>query len=159
MLFFREPIDLYPNIKIQLKSLKYDLTFRMWEYKATSQNKEIQYQSINQSFRMVGSINEKHGNQIVAFRTGEPVTLEYLNAYARPENRVDVNKPFRPSKITRAAAREAYPEWYERVIVKGEKYPKNGTLQERYMATIRMHFTIGGCGRYYQSGADTGISF
>lgn len=157
--FFREPIDLYPNIKIQLKSLKYDLTFRMWEYKATSQNKEIQYQSINQSFRMVGSINEKHGNQIVAFRTGEPVTLEYLNAYARPENRVDVNKPFRPSKITRAAAREAYPEWYERVIVKGEKYPKNGTLQERYMATIRMHFTIGGCGRYYQSGADTGISF
>ena len=109
--FFREPIDLYPNIKIQLKSLKYDLTFRMWEYKATSQNKEIQYQSINQSFRMVGSINEKHGNQIVAFRTGEPVTLEYLNAYARPENRVDVNKPFRPSKITRAAAREAYPEW------------------------------------------------
>ena len=42
--FFREPIDLYPNIKIQLKSLKYDLTFRMWEYKATSQNKEIQYQ-------------------------------------------------------------------------------------------------------------------
>lgn len=87
------------------------------------------------------------------------MTLEYLNAYARPENRVDVNKPFRPSKITRAAAREAYPEWYERVIVKGEKYPKNGTLQERYMATIRMHFTIGGCGRYYQSGADTGISF
>lgn len=68
----------------------------------------------------------KHGNQIVAFRTGEPVTLEYLNAYARPENRVDVNKPFRPSKITRAAAREAYPEWYERVIVKGEKYPKMG---------------------------------
>ena len=54
--FFREPIDLYPNIKIQLKSLKYDLTFRMWEYGATSQNKEIQYQSINQSFRMVGSI-------------------------------------------------------------------------------------------------------
>ena len=36
---------------------------------------------------------------------------------------------------------------------------KNGTLHERYMATIRMHFTIGGCGRYYQSGADTGISF
>ena len=33
---FREPVDLYPNIKVQLKSLKYDLTFRMWEYKATS---------------------------------------------------------------------------------------------------------------------------
>lgn len=52
------------------------------------------------------------------------MTLEYLNAYAKPENRVDVNRPFRPSKITRAEAREAYPEWYERVIVRGEKHPK-----------------------------------
>jgi hypothetical protein len=156
--FFREPIDLYPNIKIQLKSLKYDLTFRMWEYKATSQNKEIQYQSINQSFRMVGSINEKHGNQIVAFRTGEPVTVEYLNAYARPENRVDVNKPFRPSKITRAAAREAYPEWYERVIVKGEKYPKKWDIAGKvhgddpyalYHWWLRQILSIRGGHRYF----------
>lgn len=121
---FREPIDLYPNIKIQLKSLKYDLTFRMWEYKATSQVKAIQYQSINQGFRMVGSVNAKHGTELVAFRTGEPVTLDYLNAYAKPENRVDVNKPFRPSKMTRAEAREAYPEWYQRVVVEGNKKRK-----------------------------------
>ena len=121
---FREPIDLYPNIKIQLKSLKYDLTFRMWEYKATSQVKAIQYQSINQGFRMVGSVNVKHGTELVAFRTGEPVTLDYLNAYAKPENRVDVNKPFRPSKMTRAEAKEAYPEWYQRVVIEGNKKRK-----------------------------------
>ena len=30
---------------------------------------------------------------LVAFRTGERVTLDYLNSYAKPENRVDVNKP------------------------------------------------------------------
>ncbi len=118
---FREPIDLYPNIKIQLKSLKYDLTFRMWEYKSTSKVKAIQYQSINQGFRMVGSLNDKHGVQLRAFRIGEPVTLDYLNAYAKPENRVDINRPFRPSKMTRAEAKEAYPEWYERVVVRGEK--------------------------------------
>ena len=118
---FREPIDLYPNIKVQLKSLKYDLTFRMWEYKGTSKLKAIQYQSINQCFRMVGSINDKHGTRLVAFRTGERVTLDYLNAYAKPENRVDINKPFRPSKMTRAQAKEAYPEWYERVVVNGQK--------------------------------------
>ena len=121
---FQQPIDLYPNIKIQLKSLKYDLTFRMWDYKGTSQIKAIQYQSINQGFRMVGSINEKHGTELVAFRTGDRVTLDYLNAYAKPENRVDVNKPFSPSKITRAEAREKYPDWYERVVVKGEKSRK-----------------------------------
>ena len=50
---FQQPIDLYPNIKVQLKSLKYDLTFRLWEYGSTSQVKAIQYQSINQSFRTV----------------------------------------------------------------------------------------------------------
>ena len=61
---FDNPIDLYPNIKIQLKSLKYDLTFRMWEYGGTSQIEAIQYQSINQGFRMVGSLNEKHGKAL-----------------------------------------------------------------------------------------------
>ena len=121
---FREPVDLYPNIKVQLKSLKYDLTFRMWEYKATSKQQAIQYQSINQCFRMVGSLNDKHGTHLVAFRTGERVTLDYLNAYAKPENRVDVNKPFKPSKMTRAQAKERYPEWYERVVVRGDKRRK-----------------------------------
>ena len=117
---FQEPIDLYPNIKIQLKSLKYDLTFRMWDYQGTSQVKGIQYQSINQGFRMVGSVNEKYGTRLVAFRIGERVTLDDLNAYAEPENRVDLRKPFNPSKMTRAEAKEAYPEWYERVVVQGD---------------------------------------
>ena len=122
---FNEPIDLYPNIKVQLKSLKYDLTFRIWEYKGTSQLKAIQYQSINQGFRMVGSINAKYGTELVAFRTGERVTLDYLNAYAiKPENRVDINKPFHPSRMTRAQAKEAYPEWYQRVVVEGNKRKK-----------------------------------
>ena len=57
---------------------------------------------------MVGSINAKYGTELVAFRTGERVTLDYLNAYAiKPENRVDINKPFHPSRMTRAQAKEA----------------------------------------------------
>ncbi|MDN8907631.1 hypothetical protein Q0O77_15075, partial [Staphylococcus aureus] len=28
---FEKPIALYPNIKLQMKQLKYDLTFKMWE--------------------------------------------------------------------------------------------------------------------------------
>lgn len=43
---FDQPVALYPNIKLQMKKLKYDLTFKMWEYKATSKEKQIQYQSI-----------------------------------------------------------------------------------------------------------------
>lgn len=126
---FEEPIDLYPNIKLQLKALKYDLTFRMWEYKATSTRKEIQYQSINQTFRMVGSINGKYGNVLRAFRTGDKVTLDYLNEYAKPDARVDVNKPFKPSQMTRAQAKESYPEWYQRVVVEKRRRLKKWDIK------------------------------
>lgn len=116
-----KPLDLYPNIKLQLKALKYDLTFRIWDYQSTSQYEEIQYQGIHQGFRMVGSINNKHGNVVRAFRTGKRVPLSYLNAYVIDEaHQVDVRKPFRPTQLTLDAAKERYPEWYERRIVRGE---------------------------------------
>lgn len=118
---FDTPIDLYPNIKVQLKSLKYDLTFKMWDYLSTSTSEQVQYQSINQGFRMVGSINDKYGVVLRAYETGGRVSLDYLNRYAKEGNRVDLSRPFRPSKMTRAEAREAYPEWYERVIENGKK--------------------------------------
>lgn len=121
---FEKPIDLYPNIKLQMKALKYDLTFRFWDYKGTSQVKSIQYQSIVQGFRMVGSINSKYGNAVTAFKSGERVTLERLNAYAKPENRVDLTRSFRPSKVDKETAKELYPEWYQRVVVEGNKQPK-----------------------------------
>lgn len=151
---FEEPIDLYPNIKLQLKALKYDLTFRMWEYKSTSTKKEIQYQSINQSFRMVGSINGKYGTEIKAFRIGDKVTLDYLNEYAKPENRVDINKPFRPTQMTRAEAKEAYPEWYQRVVVEKKRRLKKWDIKSKqgyalYEWWLRHIDEIKGGHRYY----------
>lgn len=122
---FDKPIDLYPNIKLQLKALKYDLTFRIWEYKGTSTCQQIQYQSINQGFRMVGSVNNKYGVPVIAYQTGDRVTLDYLNQYVvHEENKVDINRPFRPSQMTRAEAKEAYPEWYERVVMKKQHQSK-----------------------------------
>ncbi len=126
---FEQPVDLYPNIKLQLKSLKHDFTFRMWDPGDTSTQEEIQYQSINQAFRMVGSINGKYGNVIRAYRTGDKITLDLLNQYARPENQVDVNKPFRPSKMTREQAKESYPEWYQRVVVEKKKRLKKWDIK------------------------------
>ncbi len=127
---FKEPIALYPNIKLQMKQLKYDLTFKMWEYKATSQEKQIQYQSINQGFRMVGSRNDKYDLPVKAFKTGERVTLDYINSYADEEkNRVDINKRFRPTQYTLEEAEEKFPEWYERVIVQGDKRAKRWDIK------------------------------
>lgn len=151
---FKEPIDLYPNIKLQLKKLKYELTFRMWEYKSTSQEKAIQYQSINQGFRMVGSVNEKHKVEIRAFKTGERVTLEYINQYVREQFRVDINKPFRPSQITRAEAKERYPEWYQRVVVEKNKKNKKWDIKSKqgyalYEWWVRQVDSIKGGHRYF----------
>lgn len=128
---FQEPIDLYPNIKLQLKALKYALTQRLWDYNYTSTVKEPQYQSINQTFRMVGSINGKYGNVIRAYQTGDRVTLDELNQYVKADSRVDVNRPFKPSRMTREQAKEAYPEWYQRVVVEKKRRLKKWDIKSK----------------------------
>jgi hypothetical protein len=121
---FEKPVDLYPNIKLQMKSLKHDLTFRMWDYKGTSKLKQIQYQSINQGFRMVGSINNKYGVPVRAFKLGDKVTVDMLNPYVNKISQVDLTKPFAPSKISRKQAAELYPDWYQRRVIERSKLPK-----------------------------------
>lgn len=121
---FDEPIDLFPNIKLQMKSLKYALTFKVWLYKDTSKYKKVQYQSINQGFRMVGSTNDKYGLPLRAFQTGEKVSILDLNRYVKEQDRVDLQKRFRPSKMIKEQAREQFPEWYQRVVVEGNRRQK-----------------------------------
>jgi hypothetical protein len=72
---------------------------------------------------MVGSINNKYGTEVVAFRVGEKVSLDYLNSYARPENKVDIYKPFQPTKYSRDVAAEKFPQWYMKVVVRGDHKP------------------------------------
>lgn len=126
---FDEPIDLFPNIKIQLKGMKHDLTRKVWHYTETSRLKDVQYQSINQGFRMVGSTNSKYGNTVAAFRTGERWSLSDLNAYVN--SKVDVNQRFGPTKMTREEAKETYPEWYQRVVVEKNRKPKKWDIASK----------------------------
>ena len=149
-----KPLDLYPNIKLQAKAFKYALTDIMWEYDGTTQLESTQYQSINQGFRMVGSINEKHNTEVVAFRTGDKVSLEYLNSYVQEPFRIDVQKPFRPSQITKSEAKELYPEWYERVVVRGDKRPKKWDIQSKtgtalYDWWLKQYVNVKGGHRFY----------
>lgn len=119
---FEEPLDLYQNIKTQLQNYKYDLTDRIWDYKSTTKLKTVQHQSINQGFRMVGSINNKYNLPIRAFRTGDKVSMEYMNQYVRHEkNKVDVTKRFPKTKYTLEEAKEKFSGWHEKVIIKGDK--------------------------------------
>lgn len=118
---FTEPVDLYPNIKLQMKTLKYDLTNKLWSYRETSREKDIQYQGIAQGFRMVGSINSKYGTVVRAFRTGPKIPFEFFNEFAAEKAKVDLKKPFRPSQIPLTEAKHKYPEWYQRRIIEGKE--------------------------------------
>jgi hypothetical protein len=108
-----------------MKRLKYALASSLWIHGSTSQLEQVQYQSINQGFRMVGSVNDSYGTELKAFRVGDRVTLEYLNRYVSDEkDRVDVSRQYKPSKMTRVEAAEKYPDWYRRVVVEGDKRRK-----------------------------------
>ncbi len=108
---FDEPIALFPNVRKQLKDMKYDLTYKIWDWKSTSQFKKIQYQRIGQPFRMVGSINEKHGNEIVAYQLNDRVSIDYLNKYVmEPIHQVDIEKRY-SSRMTMEEAEKKYPDW------------------------------------------------
>lgn len=129
---FQEPIDLYENIKEQLKKLKYDITKRLWDYQVTTKEKQIQYQSINQGFRMIGSINKKYNVEVLAYEIGEKVTVEYINKYVTYEkNKLNIQEPFKKSKISIEEAKIIYPDWYEKVVVRKDKRIKKWDIKSK----------------------------
>lgn len=121
--FFESPVPLFSNVVKALEQYKRRLTWQLWTQGVTDRDHQehIQYESLFQGFRMPGTIT-KDGNRTRAFMVGQgkKVTLEYLNQFVPDANRIEsiVYK----SKLTRQAAKEKYPEWYEKRIV--QKQPK-----------------------------------
>ncbi len=122
---FDKPIPMYPGNQKFLKELKYDLTRIVWN-RYTSKLKEPQVQGIFQGFRVVGT-GTKLGIDypVVAYRHGKRVSIEYLLGFISEfENRRQklTGLLLRPKgQLTRAQAKEKYPEWYDRRVVRGEK--------------------------------------
>lgn len=146
----KQPVSLYPNIKTQLKALKNDLTFRLWDYKGTTQNENIQYQGIHQAYRMVGSVNSKYNTVIRAFRTGPKTTLERLNVYCDdPAHQVDLTKRYLPTKMSLEDAKKQYPDWYQRRIVQGRPRGCWRCKTDLYNWWVRQLPQVRGGHRYY----------
>lgn len=121
---FDVPISLYPNIKLQLKEFKYALIEKVWNPN-TSIDKKVQYQGINQGFRVLGGKTKIDGVRVRPFRMNQhPWTLNELNYYIPEEHRIDDTKLYKESKITLEQAKDKYPLWYEKVIVQGDKTKK-----------------------------------
>lgn len=126
---FEEPISLYPYLKIQLKTLKYALTEKMWNM-YTSKDSKKQFQGINQGFRVIGGKTKIDGVKVRAFKMNEsPFTLKELSEFVPEEYRIDERKLWKESKITLTEAKKLYPEWYEKRIEKGEKVKGHWTCK------------------------------
>ena len=119
----KEPVPMYPYNQKCLKELKYSLTRQIWN-KFTSTIKEPQMQGILQGFRVVGS-GSKLGREypVRAFRLGGPVELARLLDYIPDSNgeQQRLEGLMRKSRLSLAEAKEKYPDWYERRIVKKER--------------------------------------
>lgn len=123
---FERGIPLFPNVVKQLMKYKRELTEKIWNRHVTTDiGDKIQQESIFQPFRMVGTLT-KYGDITEAFRTGERVSIEYMNLFVNDENMLtDIYK----SNLTIDNAKIKYPEWYEKRIIKKE--PKGHWICKR----------------------------
>lgn len=126
---FEYAIPLYPNIKLQLKELKFALTRKIWNPYTTTIEKP-QYQGINQGFRVIGGKTKVEGRRVRAFRMNDhPFNLEMLGEYVPEESRVDESQLFKMTFMTLEEAKEKYPDWYEKRIIRKE--PKGSWVCKR----------------------------
>ena len=123
---FERPVPLYKHLQDKLRDFKYELIAKIWNrFTSTyTERDQVQYQGIFQGFRIVGT-QTKLGSEylVTAFKTGDRVTVEYLNDFLMDKSKA-VTDFYYKSDLSLKEAKEKYPEWYERRIVRGEKRGK-----------------------------------
>lgn len=123
---FEKPIMLFPNVVKQLQNFKRELTRIIWQGYITELEDSIQYESLFQGFRVVGTITKK-GARARAFLTGERVNIDYMNSFVDEPDKV--KELSYKSKLSLIQAKEKYPEWFEKRIV--NKQPKGTWTTKR----------------------------
>lgn len=131
---FEQGIPLFPNVIESLAAYKRVLTKMIWNRHTTRDFDEdkIQYESIFQAFRVVGTATKK-GDEVQAFKTGERVSIEYMNSFIVQNDLKKYPKaqitPIYKSDLTLLQAKNKYPEWYERRVERKE--PKGHWICKR----------------------------
>lgn len=127
----KKPIALFKDAVEVLQKLKRALTTKIWN-KFTSSIEKPQYQGIFQGFRVPES-RTKRGEKVKAFINRECPLYSVEDLARRVSNGDDKSiikewewkrldsGTYSTDRQTLKKAKEKYPEWYERVIVKGDK--------------------------------------
>lgn len=115
---FDRPIPLFKNVFEQLSKARQELIPKLWSRYVSKA--PIQYESVAQGFRIVGTCGKNKNVFALAFRVGQKVTIEYMNSFIQnPENKI-LN--FYKSNLSLEEAKSRYPEWYKkRIENKAEK--------------------------------------
>lgn len=130
-----KPMPLYPKVYETLTNIKKALTRLIWNKASsrTGEDNQVQIQPIIQPFRAPGS-HTKHGDIVTAWhnadaplhtieelnRYASKPTLKYLNSGVSQEEAQVLDKgAYSTNRLTKARAKELYPEWYQRRIVEG----------------------------------------
>ncbi len=143
-----EPVPMYPQNQHYLKELKYSLTRQIWN-RFTSTIKQPQMQGIMQGFRVVGSWSKLgKGYPVTAYRLGDRVELDELLEYIPASNgeRQKLQGILRKTSMPLAEAKEKYPDWYERRIVRGERrgrWTVKRDLYDWWLRRIRDEIRVG----------------
>lgn len=117
---FERPIPLFQNMFEQLTEVKKHFTTLFWNKYVTNSHQpdKIQYESVNQPFRCVGSVAKNGRAYVMAFKTGEKVTIEYFNKHLPRDKQMNA---IYKSNLSIAKAKELYPDWYQKRIVEGKE--------------------------------------
>lgn len=131
---FDEPLRLFPKTKIQLKSVKYDLINLLWNF-YTSNNKNVQLQSYDQSFMVAGT----KPNMKVYKTNFDRWNIKDLANWVGFQ--FEEEELWIESKMTLEEAKKKYPKWYEKVILNNDKSKGHWTckrdLYDWWLAKIK----------------------
>ena len=143
------PIPLFRETVVDLQEYKRELTRLIWHDTIVDIKSvhDIQQEGIFQGFRMPGTVT-KSGGRAVAFKTGDRVSIDYLNSFVRDQYKV-THFAYK-SDLRLADAAEKYPDWYDRRVVRKEKrgaWAVNRAVYDWWYNQIKTGATVGH--RYY----------